>query len=743
MRTRVLLTAMALASAAMAQLTPPPASGLSIRTVQPDLTQSLGDGGLLAFTSNGIGLNSDATVTITYKPALSTLAATLTLADLTGSTDFSLTGITDINTAQVTLTQNAPAVTIGVRYKPSTSKAVTGKIVFNFSETDTSVVPAFRGTRPMAISLNLTGVAPEFVSSYAVQPNGNSTLLSEGDRITLPAVNLTDTGSVAITLTNRGTAAGTLTGVTLKGASNFALAGVPFPPISVDAGKSLTFSVRFTPDVLDALTSTVRIDFVAGRTLNFSVTGSGLGPQYSYELQTSAGWTRLDPNGTVTLPEALIGGDKTTSTIRVTNVGNADGSLTAVSVAGTGFNLQESPFLPFTVVSGTSFTVVVSFSPTQPGKSTGRLRIGNDNFNLEGSALGSNLTFSYSAGSGPTIILGGGTMVFSPAAVGQTSSIEVIVRNDGTSPTQVNSISVTGTGTTFASSDLPSMPLRIPAGNSVRFSVVFAPVTTGANTGTLRIDTNTFTLSASANPPAPLPAYTFQGASGAVAPQQQPAVGLQLNDNYPLALTGVLTLNFTSDVFSNDPTVQFAAGGRTVPFTIPANTRQALFANGATQVRIQTGTVAGTISLAPTFATQAGAIDLTPVTPPSLSLTLPQSAPVLLGVTLATKTTNTFSLYVTGYATGRSITQMDLQLTPLSGETVATSKISLNVDPSFTAWYQGSASQAYGSLFTATVPFTLQGDVKNVTNVVDTIQSVSVTLTNRQGVSATKSVDLK
>ena len=740
----VVLAALALAAIAAAQTTTVPASTLSIKTAQPTLTQTLGDGGTLSFNADDIGLSSDATVTVTYRPALPTLAATLTAVDLSGSTDFSITGLTDINSVTVTLTQNAPSITIGVRYRPSTSKAVTGKINFSFLEADTALTPAFPRNRPLSIGLNLAGASPELVSSYAVLPSGSNTQLNQGTAIQLPAVNLTtDTAAVVITVTNRGTAQGVVNGVSLKGDTSFALAGVPFPPIYVDAGKAVSFSVRYTPAQIDPLTASVRIDFLAGKSITFSVTGSGLGPVYYYEVLNERGSSPVNPNSTVLVPDALIGGDKTTTTIRVTNTGNADGRILAISAAGTGFALAESPFVPFTFVAGTSFTVVVSFLPTQPGKSTGRLRIGDDNFNLESNALGSNLTFAYVAGGGATSVLNAGTVVFTPTAVGGTSSLQFTARNDGTAATQVNSISVTGTGTTFAAGSLPPLPARLAPGASLSFSVVFTPVTAGVNTGTLRVDTNVFTLSASANSPAALPDYSYQGATGAVDAQQQPAVGLSLNSAYPLALNGTLNLTFTSDVFANDPAVQFASGGRSVPFTIAANSKQAVFPNGATQMRIQTGTVAGTITVVPTFATQSGAIDLTPTTPPALALTIPQSAPRLLGVAVSAKTTNTFTLQVTGYATNRSITQLDLQFTPLAGETVATTKLSLPVESNFLAWYQSTASAPYGSLFTVTLPFTLQGDVKNVSNLVDTVQSVSVTLTNRLGVSSAGTVNLK
>jgi hypothetical protein len=737
------LTLMLALAVGPAAAQPVPASTFSLRTVQPDLTQTFDPGGTLAFTSPGIGVSSDASVTVTYKPALTTLAVTVVSLDLNGSNDFTVTGLPDFSNGQLVLSKNVPSLAFVVHYRPSTSKAVTGKITLTFTEADTASVPAFKGQRTASVLLNLTGVAPEFAYTYAVQPNGNSTPLKTGDLIRLPAANLLDTAVVAITIANRGTAAGIINTITLSGPASFVLAGVPFPPISVDAGKSITFSVRYTPDQLDEAVAAVKIDFQVGPSLSFTVSGTGLGPEYLYELLTSNVATAIGTDTTIVLPDATVGGDKTQSTIRVTNVGNADARITAISASGNGFAVAEAPFLPYTAAAGTSFTVVVSFTPQQPGKSTGRLRIGADNFNLEAGTLGPNVTYSYTAGADAIAVLNAGTIVFTPTPVGGSATIRFTARNEGTSPSQISSISAAGTGTTFTADSLPGLPIRLDAGATATFVLTFTPVTLGANTGTLRIDTNTFTLSGVAGAPPPLPDYSFQGGTATVDAQQQPPIGLSLNTAYPLALTGTLTLSSVSDVFANDPAVQFASGGRTINFTIAANTRQAVFSNGSTQMRLQTGTVAGTIIVTPTFATASGGIDLTPATPPALSLRVPQSAPQLLSVGVAAKTTTGFTLQVTGYATGRSITQMDFQFTTTPGENVPITKLTMNVDSTFGAWYQSTASQAYGSLFTATIPFTLAGDLVNVKNTVDTVKSVSVTLTNGQGVSVTKSVDLQ
>src|SRR5262249_42953855 len=158
-------------------------------------------------------------------------------------------------------------------------------------------------------------------------------------------------------------------------------------------------------------------------------------------------------------------------------------------------------------------------------------------------------------------------------------------------------------------------------------------------------------------------------------------------------------------VFSNDPAVQFAPGGRTINFTIPANSTRAIFPNDAQTIRIQTGTVAGTITLSPTFVTEGG-INLTPTRPATLTLTVPASAPRLLNVSISAKTASGITLLISGYSTTRSITQLDLRFTPVSGENVSTTQASLNVESAFLAWYQGTTSGQFGSLFTATLPLT-------------------------------------
>jgi len=730
---RTLLALGFAAVCASAQPTPP----FTMRIQTRGVVEAPADGGTLQMPSEGIGLPVAATLTIGYTGTAANTTVSLNSVTFSGSTDFSFSGT---GNWPLQLTNLSNTTSVGLQFLPTSSRAQTARVVFNYSQTVTvnNVSTTTNGT----LTLNLSGTAPEFVYSYIPQPNGNSTILNNGDTVTYPQTDVLATTSTVFVLTNRGSGAGTVNGIIYSGDEDFVLGSVPFPPTTVEPNRDLRFQVLFTPSDLPAVTGTVRVNFVAGRTLSFQVAGTGRSALYEYEVIQSNRATPLAVDGLITLADVAVN-EKSQAIVRVRNVGNADGIIRTIGVTGATFALSEVPFVPATIVPGGALTMTVNFAPTQPGRTLGKLRIGVDSFDLAGTGLGATLTYAYVSGSSTFTLQAGNAVVFTPVAVGQTSTVRVTVSNTGTASTAINSISAGGANANiFTLSNVPAVPANIGAGESIGFNVTFAPLAVGTVTGTLRIYNQTYTLTGIGNAPVALPTYAFQGTTGNVDPSQQPSVGLTLNANYPLDVTGTLTLAFNSDVFSNDPAVQFATGGRTIAFTIPANTRQAVFANRATTVRLQSGTVAGAIVLTPSFATSTG-IDVTPVNPTPLTLTVPQQGPVLQNVVVSAKTANTITLLVTGYSSSRSITGMDFQFTPTPEETVGTSRVTLNVESSFNAWYGSTASQAFGSMFTVTIPFTLTGDLKKVTTLADTVRSISVTLTNRLGTSAARSVDIR
>jgi len=285
----------------------------------------------------------------------------------------------------------------------------------------------------------------------------------------------------------------------------------------------------------------------------------------------------------------------------------------------------------------------------------------------------------------------------------------------------------------FSVSDLPTLPTTLAPNASVPFTVTFAPTTSGLSSGNLLVNTTAIPLSGSATAPPPLPAYTLSGPTGNVAPQTQPAVTLTLAEPYPLALDGILTLT-TSGTLGTDPAVQFSVGGRTVPFTIPANSTQANFAQQGTQILLQTGTVASTITLTPTFQTTSG-VDLTPDNPATLDFTVPSQAPVLTAGAETGSSSNGVVLTLTGYSTTRSLTSLNVQFTAAPGYTLTASSVTVDLTQPAALWFQSTASQQFGGEFTITVPFTFSGTVPAGISLVQTIASFSATVSNSVGAS--------
>jgi hypothetical protein len=221
------------------------------------------------------------------------------------------------------------------------------------------------------------------------------------------------------------------------------------------------------------------------------------------------------------------------------------------------------------------------------------------------------------------------------------------------------------------------------------------------------------------------PAVLLSGLSETVEPAQQPRLTVSLGAPYPVPITGTLTLTFTSDatVPLDDPAVVFTNGRRTVDFTIPANTTAAQLPAG---FAMQTGTVSGAIRLAVSNL-RTGDQSIMPDPEPSITARLAKGAPVMRQV-VARRVASGLEVQVTGYATSREITQALFRFTPAPGSTLQTTELTVQLGDGARTWYQSEQSRAFGSQFTLTQQFNVQGDTS-------AISSVTVTLTNAQGTS--------
>ena len=194
-----------------------------------------------------------------------------------------------------------------------------------------------------------------------------------------------------------------------------------------------------------------------------------------------------------------------------------------------------------------------------------------------------------------------------------------------------------------------------------------------------------------------------------------------LTNPYPVTLNGDFDLSFAPAVNPpvDDPAVQFATGGRTLSFTVPADS------TAVPKVQLQSGTVAGTITV-PLLLTANG-LNVTPTSIQPVVIVIPAAVPAVSSATM-TRSGDQLTVVLHGFSNTREVTQATFHFVGISGAQIDTPDVTVPVGPAFTAWYSSAASDQYGSTFTYTQTFTVGGGAAS-------IDSVQVTLTNSVGAS--------
>ena len=694
-----------------------------IRVLQPDSVSAIANGGTVSFNAE-IGQSQTARFIVNYR---GTGTISFSRPDLLGSSAFTLTSfVTDL----------AGGASFDVRFAPTSANPVNALFTLFYTETTGAGTTLITSTN--SISITFQGGAPSMALSYLLPADQNVIPLPPGSSVVFPATLINTITSAVFSITNRGSGQGTVKGVTISGAA-FKISGLPLFPISLNAGQELRFNLQYLPPAVQLDSGSIQVT-LGDRVVTVGLEGSGASSSFKYELLTGSTVTALTPNGSASLPDTVVG-DSNSVVVRVRNIGNASGQISSVLLLGAGFQIVDLPVLPQTLAPNATLLFTVTFTPAQAGPSNARLRIGEDTFDLTANGLGTRLVFSYISGGATIAVAPGGPVIFSPVAIGQTSRLDFTIRNAGTQTAPLASVGIVEQRSPFSLSGLPALPANLAPNAEFRFSISFAPVAAGFSNGTLRIDTATIILSGSNVTLVPLPAYRFESPGEGVDPLTQPAFGLTLSAPYSLNLTGVLTMTVAAEA-GGDPAVQFSTGGRTVNFVIPANTTRAVFPNQSTQIRLQTGSVAGTITITPSFATQAGGADLTPDPPVVQRFTVQSLAPRLQTVRIDNRTSTGFTLSITGFSTSRTLTDVILAFTAAPGFNLANAQITYPLGGGSTSWFLSPASQAFGGQFTVSIPFALQSNNGSSTPI-DALQSVSVTATNERGTSNALQINLR
>jgi Putative Ig domain len=220
--------------------------------------------------------------------------------------------------------------------------------------------------------------------------------------------------------------------------------------------------------------------------------------------------------------------------------------------------------------------------------------------------------------------------------------------------------------------------------------------------------------------PSTAPSTSFNGFPANGAPGTQVTSAITFSAPYPVDVTVNLTLTFAPASGPDDPNVQFASGGRTTSVIVKAGSTVSL-----NTIAIQTGTVAGVITITEQLIAQG--TNITPLPTPTRTITIAASAPTVTSVTV-TPGSSAFTVVVVGFDPTRAITQVNFTFTAATGATLQTSTVTIPAQTLFSQWYQSAASVPFGSQFSFTITFTVNGSANS-------IASVTVTLTNPTGTS--------
>ncbi len=273
--------------------------------------------------------------------------------------------------------------------------------------------------------------------------------------------------SLSQTLTNSGGSSLTISAASASGAG-YSLSGLTLP-LTLTAGQSTSFTVKFAPTASGAVSGSV------------SITSNGSNPSLSIALSgTGVTQGTLSANPTTLAFGSVQVGSSTNLSETLTNTGSSSVTISQANLTGAGFSISNLT-LPLTLTSNQSVTFTATFAPTASGAASGTLSVVS---NASNSPLSIALTGTGAAAG--TLAVSPATLAFGNVTVGSNSAMNGSITASGASVTVT---SASSTNNEFALSGI-SLPVTLASGQSATFTVTFSPQASGATSGTMSFVSN-------------------------------------------------------------------------------------------------------------------------------------------------------------------------------------------------------------------------------------------------------------
>ena len=372
--------------------------------------------------------------------------ARLTISKITASANYSQT-----NNCGTGIAAGA-SCSIGVTFTPTATGSVRGTITITDSASGGAQVVPLLGT---GIAASVTFLPASL--TFANQTVGTSSPAS------------------VVTLSNNGTAALSITSISIAGANTSDYSQTNNCASSIAVGASCSISATFTPTGSGVRTASISVaDSATGSPQIVPLTGTGVAPVVSLSPLSiafaSQGVGTASPAGVITL----------------SNTATAALTLNSVSIAGANqSDFSQVNTCGSSLSQGTSCTICVTFSPTAAGTRQATVSIGD---NATGSPQTAALT---GTGTAPFVSFSTGTIVFASTADSRHYQSPAGGRD---SPVQhlecdilsISSITITGANAgDFSESN--TCDQAVTAGGNCTISVLFAPTAVGTRTASISV----------------------------------------------------------------------------------------------------------------------------------------------------------------------------------------------------------------------------------------------------------------
>lgn len=405
-------------------------------------------------------------------------------------------------------------------------------------------------------------ILPLFLFLLFTYNSANAQLTASPTAMNYGSVAVGKSSTLGVTVTNTDQSSWSISRVAVS-TSNYSVSGISLP-VTLAPGQSMTFSATFAPPSAGTFTDSVSISAKSTTTGNkknsrgnskqsagVSVALSGTGIAAAAPGQLAAAPTSL------TFSSIQVG--TTTSQVQtVKNSGGTSVNITQAGVSSAAFSVSGLS-LPATLAAGQSMSFNVTFAPTTSGTSSGTLTLVSDASNP---SLGVSLSGTASAPTTPGQLAASPTsMSFSTTQVGSTNTQYQTVKNSGGASVNITQAGVSSAA--FSISGL-TLPTTLAAGQSLTFSVKFAPSTSGTSSGTLTLTSDASNsslgigLSGSASAPGVLSVNPGSIDFGSVIVGQS------------ATKSGTITASGSSVTVSSASatTAEFALSGLTLPVTL-------------------------------------------------------------------------------------------------------------------------------------------------------------------------------